>query len=86
MNKRQKNIIICLVILAMGMGIIGGLVIGMLIQQMIFVAGAVEIAEGLEGTNIEINIDINETKLVEGFTKFINETLQEEVSENLHDD
>lgn len=75
--RKRKNTFLWAVILGMGIGLLGGVLLGIHIQQMIFIAGAVEFAEGLEGTNIEINIDFNETQLIEGFTKFINETLIE---------
>ncbi len=42
-----------------------GIVIGMLLQQLIIQASLVKVAMGLEGTNIEINVDINETILVD---------------------
>jgi len=83
MKPINKNLLYTFIIL--GVGIIGGIVLGMTIQQMIFIAGAVEFAEGLEGTNIEINVALNETQLVEGFTKFFNETLIEENDTKLYD-
>ncbi len=63
--KPSKNatilLIACLGILACG------ILLGMVIQQMIFIGGAIEFAEGLEGTTFNIEIDINETKLIDGF-------------------
>ena len=72
-RESKKNLSYILVIALVGT--LAGTLLGMQIQQMIFIAGMVEIAEGLEGTNIEINVDLNETQIVEGFTKFINESL-----------
>jgi len=61
-NKVKKNLFLIIVLL-IGLG--GGIMLGMVIQQMIFIAGAVEIAEGLEGTEFNIEIDLNETILVD---------------------
>jgi len=72
-RESKKNLSYILVIALVGT--LAGTLLGMQIQQMIFIAGMVEIAEGLEGTNIEINVDLNETQIVEGFTKFLNESL-----------
>lgn len=83
MKPENKNLVLIFIVLAVG--VIGGIILGMSIQQMIFIAGAVEFAEGLEGTSIEINIDLNETQLVEGFTNFFNETLTEENDTKLYD-
>ena len=55
-----------LMVFCIGVALIGGIMIGAVVQQMIFGALAVEFAEGLEGTNIEVNVDINETMIVEG--------------------
>lgn len=44
---------------------ITGMYTGSVLQQEHFIKAAVLIAEGLEGTNIEMNIDINETKMVD---------------------
>jgi hypothetical protein len=63
------------------LGIIGGIIIGMQLQQMIFIAGIVEFGESLEGTNIEVNIDFNETKLIEGFTNSLIPVLNQSVQE-----
>ena len=56
-------------------GLVAGIYLGFVIQQMILIAGLVEFGEALEGTNIEINVDINETKLIEGFSEVFNETI-----------
>lgn len=54
-------------IVGIAIGMMAGLYLGFVIQQMIFIAGMVEFGESLEGTDIEVNIDLNETKLIEGF-------------------
>jgi len=80
-NKiKDKNLILIFVML--GIGMVGGFLMGTYYQQMIFTAGLVEFGESLEGTNIEVNIDLNETKLVEGFTKMFNETLTKNLTQN----
>ena len=58
-----------------------GIIIGMQLQQMIFIAGMVEFGESLEGTNIEVNIDFNETKLIEGFRDSLIPVLNQSVQE-----
>jgi len=65
-NKFVKNNL--WLFIAFGIGLIGGVWIGMVTQQMIFISGAVKIAEGFEGTNFEVNIDINETLMVDRTT------------------
>ena len=72
MKRRFSDTILILIALAI---FLFGVVFGAIIQQKIIIYGAIQVAEGLEGTNIEINIDLNETELVKGFTKFLNETL-----------
>ncbi len=42
-----------------------GIIIGMLLQQLIIQKTAIKIMNALDGSNIEINIDLNETQLVE---------------------
>ncbi len=87
MNKKQKNEKIFLIMFVLGIGLIGGFVVGMMIQQMIFIAGAIEIAEGLEGTTFNIEVDINETELIKGFKEILvpifNQTFQENKKEGV---
>lgn len=58
----------------------GGIYLGMILQQMILTASFVEIAEGLEGTHFEVNIDLNETEIMEGvkeiYTPILKQALQ----------
>ena len=72
--------------IGLGIGILGGIVLGMMIQQMIFTASAVEFGESLEGTTFNLEIDLNETQLIEGFKKeflpLFNQTIQENNLEN----
>ncbi len=58
-----------------------GFTIGMVWQQAHFIKGAVEIAEGLEGTTFNIEVDINETIMVDRFFKLFNDTLQSNLKE-----
>ena len=60
-EKTNKKLFV-LVFLGVALGLIGGITLGMTIQQMIFGAGLIHIAEAFSG---EINIDLNETELVE---------------------
>ena len=59
---KNKSLIIYI---AGGIGLIGGIVIGMLLQQMLFTASFVEIGHSLKGTTFNLEIDINETELVD---------------------
>jgi hypothetical protein len=65
--------------------LMGGIIIGIFIQQMVFTASAVEFGESLEGTTFNIEVDLNETVLVDKFAEvfipLFNETLQEEKEE-----
>ena len=56
------NVMIYLGIAAMGM------VIGMMLQQAIFQATLMKVADNLDG--IQIDIDLNETQIVDGITDF----------------
>ena len=60
-------------ILGILVGLLGGMILGMATQQMIFIISAVEFGESLEGTTFNIEIDINETKLIEGFREVTEE-------------
>ncbi len=54
-----------LLYIAFGIGLIGGITIGMILQQMIFTASFVEIGHSLKGTTFNLEIDLNETELVD---------------------
>ena len=66
--KTNKIIIISLII-----GLIAGVLIGMAIQQIIIIKGIEKAGEGLEGviSNMNIKIDLNESKLVEATWKIL---------------
>ena len=70
-KKTFATILVLAVLLAYTMGFMHGA----LTQQRFFLYGAVEVAEGLEGANIEINVDLNETKIIEGTRKITEEVL-----------
>ena len=61
-QERNKNIIIGILI-----GIIIGISIGVFVQQIIMIKGVEKIGESMEGvvSNMNIEVDINETKVVE---------------------
>lgn len=59
----KKGILV--IYIAAGIGLIFGIVFGMMLQQMLFTASFVEIAEGLKGTTFNLEIDLNETELVD---------------------
>lgn len=81
-NKQEmKKKFIATLLLGVAIGLLGGILLGMVIQQMIFIAGAVEVAEGLEGTTFNIEVDINETIMVDRMFEYLNETLEEITNE-----
>ena len=47
----------------------GGFSLGMIYQQMIFIASLVKVAEGLEGTTFNVEVDINETLMTDRITE-----------------
>ena len=51
-----------------------GIYVGMIIQQLIFQTTLIEIASNLEG--VEINIDINETQILEGTREIAQEMIE----------
>ena len=72
MNKKWKiQPIILIALIAM---FLIGYILGILVQQSLFIKGAVEIAEGLEGTEFNIEIDINETIMVDRMFELFNGT------------
>jgi len=58
-----------------------GFILGMVLQQAYFIKGAVQVAEGLEGTEFNIEIDINETIMVNRLFELFNDTLQSNFNE-----
>jgi len=77
----MKTKIPYMLIIGLAVGLLGGIILGMIIQQMIFTASAVEVGESLEGTTFNVEVDLNETQLVEGFKEtflpIFNQTIQE---------
>lgn len=84
-NKKISGRYLVLLFSCVGVALIGGVLIGMLLQQMLFFGGAVEIAEGLEGTTFNIEIDLNETLLVDRMTENM-EPLIETIKNNCSED
>ena len=80
-KEKKKNLVFVLIIIAIAL--FGGIYIGMVIQQMIFIAGMVEFGESLEGTSIEVNIDLNETQLIEGFKKSLLPIFNKTLNDNI---
>ena len=63
-----------LILILIGMTcFIGGFMIGSLMQQKIFIQAGYEVARGLEGANVELNIDINESIMVDRMFEIIGE-------------
>lgn len=80
----MKHSIVFILLIGLLIGLSFGVILGMTLQQRLFINGAVEFGESLEGTNIdaEINIDFNETLLIEGFKEAINMTLNNSGEKN----
>ncbi len=83
-KEKQKNKGTYLLITGVLVGLIGGIMLGMLIQQMMFTAAAVEVGRSLEGSTFDIEIDINETHMVDrmmyNFLPIFNLTEEQEAS------
>ncbi len=79
-NKKSK--IALLLILGCLIGLLGGIPVGMIMQQMMLTSAAVEIGESLEGTTFDVSVDINETQMVDRimdrFLPLINQTINQE--------
>ena len=54
-----------------------GLWVGFVTHEQMMFNGAVKIAEGLEGTTFNIEVDFNETEVTNAFIKYFNETIVE---------
>ncbi|KKK53604.1 hypothetical protein LCGC14_3093130 [marine sediment metagenome] len=80
-TEDARKVFILFLILGMMIGVIGGIIIGMIMQQMIFTAAAVEIGESLEGTIENVEIDLNETQIIERYTDFMEEVIIPELKE-----
>ena len=50
-----------------------GFVFGMIVQQQMLIKSAYEVARGLEGTTFNIEVDINETLMVDSMMDKMNE-------------
>ncbi len=51
-----------------------GLYLGFVLHESLMIKGAIMIAEGLEGTNFNLDIDFNETEITNRVIKFFNES------------
>lgn len=63
-----------------GIGLIGGILIGMTLQQAIYTTQLEKFASNLDG--VEINVAFNETKLIEGITNFYTPYFEEMINES----
>ncbi len=73
--KMKKKYKLLFLIGMITISLIGGIQIGMILQQQIFTLSLVEIAQGLEGTTFNIEVDINETLMVDRTTENMKEIL-----------
>lgn len=60
----------------------GGVMLGMLIQQGLFIIQLEGIFGALDGANIDIEVGLNESKLVEGFKEGVFPILNQTIVEN----
>lgn len=81
-KKRKGWIIPPIIIIALMTMFLMGFILGMVLQQSHFIKGAVLVAEGLEGTEFNIEVDINETIMVDRMIEFFNETWRQELNNN----
>ncbi len=77
----MKWIIPPIIVIALITMFLMGYILGSVLQQSLFIKGAVEVAEGLEGTTFNIEVDINETIMVDRFFELFNDTLQDDLKE-----
>jgi hypothetical protein len=68
MTKKNKYSFLLIVPIVF-IPLIGGIFIGMILQQHLFYFGLVQVAEGLEGTNFNIEVDFNETLMTDRITE-----------------
>lgn len=76
MNDKTKLLILGLVIISLMVGFW----IGMIVQQMIFTTSVIGIAEAFEGNTLNIEININETLMVDRMFSHINNSLNQSES------
>lgn len=86
MKKKKMDDRTRYILIGVALGILGGVLLGMIMQQAVLTYQMVEFGESLEGTTFNIEVDINETVLVDRFTEIFiplfNETIQENNLEN----
>lgn len=80
--KLDKEKVILNVVILLGFAAMG-VVIGMLLQQAIFQATLIKVASNMDGVQIDINI--NETKMVEGITDFYTPYFEEMINKSSDD-
>ena len=71
--KTKRKISIWIIIVGI-IGILVGIWMGMILQQMIFIQGLTDFGESLEGTSFELNINMNETIMMDRMIEFLNST------------
>lgn len=78
-NKLKNKSSTLVIFIVAGIGVIFGIILGMMIQQMLFTASLVEFAMNLEGVTFNTEVDINETIImdrIEEIVKELNTTIQ----------
>ena len=76
MKKNNKNLMI-MYFLGMCIGLIFGILFGTYIQQMIFTASMIEVVEHLNGVDLDIEVNLNETILADRMVKNVQEGIKE---------
>ena len=69
--------------LGVSIGILGRIILGIILQQMMLEHELVSFGESLEGVSLEINVDLNETLIVEKVGETMSYILNEINEDNL---
>lgn len=65
MKKEKNKQGLLLVFILLGIGFLGGFLIGIIYQQTMLTASIIKFGESIEGNTFNLEINLNETKLVE---------------------
>jgi len=81
-QKAERNKGTYLLIMGALVGLIGGMMIGMLLQQMILTAAVVEVGESLEGTTFNVEVEINETQIMNEYRDILTDIIAPGLNQN----
>lgn len=69
MKEKKFSQAFLISMVAVAFALVGGMVWGMVLQQKLFYLGLVQVAEGLEGTTFNVEVDFNETLMTDRITE-----------------